>query len=190
MDMNSLQGQLLIAMPGMTDPRFAGTVSLVCYHNAEGAMALILNRLVGTLTLDQVLDELKSDIRLRPEWLRVHLGGPVATQRGFILHGTELNHPDSHAVTSNISLNATTEGLEKLALQSSSLADIPWRFALGCASWAPGQLENEMRLGAWLTAPAPRELVFQRELPLMWQSALHSIGIHEPAMLVAQTGNA
>jgi len=183
----SLRGQLLIAMPGMPDPRFSGTVMLICYHNKDGAMGLVLNRLVGTLRIDQVLDELKSDIRLPEELLRVHLGGPVSTQRGFILHGGELKHSDSHIVTDDISLNATTEALENLVARGGM---IPWRFALGCASWTSGQLEEEIREGAWLTAPARRELIFKKELPLMWKASLIEAGISNPEMLVAETGNA
>jgi putative transcriptional regulator len=187
MHYNSLKGQLLIAMPGMPDPRFANTVSLICYHNAEGAMALILNRLVGTLRLDQVLDNLKSDIHLPAESLRVHLGGPVANARGFILHGHELRHRDSHDVTDDVSLNATTEVLEKLIAMG---GDIPYRFALGCASWSAGQLEDELRQGAWITAPAARDLIFASELPMMWKSGLAAVGIHHPEMLVSEMGNA
>lgn len=184
---NSLRGKLLIAMPGMPDPRFTQTVTLVCYHNNEGAMGLVLNRLVGTLRIDQVLDDLKSDIRLPEELLRVHLGGPVATSRGFILHGNELHHQDSHYITDNIALNATTQALENLIARGGV---IPWRFALGCASWGAGQLEEELREGAWITAPARRELIFQKELPLMWQASLKAAGIAHPEMLVAETGNA
>jgi putative transcriptional regulator len=184
---NSLQGQLLIAMPGMPDKRFAGTVSLVCYHNAEGAMALVLNRLVGTLNVNQVLDGLKSDINLPEELLRVHLGGPVAPQRGFVLHGAELRHTDSHAVTPEVSISATSDALMELMWHEGV---IPWRFTLGCASWTAGQLENEIREGIWLSGPAARDIVFQKELPTMWQHALQSIGISHPEMLVAESGRA
>ncbi len=184
---NSLQGQLLIAMPGMPDKRFAGTVSLVCYHNAEGAMALVLNRLVGTLNINQVLDNLKSDINLPEELLRVHLGGPVAPQRGFILHGSELRHTDSHHVTPEVSISATSDALMELMWHEGT---IPWRFTLGCASWTAGQLEHEMREGVWLSGPAARDLVFHKELPTMWSNALRGIGIAHPEMLVAENGHA
>jgi len=184
---HSLQGQLLIAMPGMMDARFSGTVSLVCYHNSEGAMALVLNRLVGTLDVNQVLEGLKADLNLPAELLRVHLGGPVAPQRGFILHGAELRHEDSQTVTPEISISATSDVLLQLAWHEGV---IPWRFALGCASWAAGQLEHEMRDGIWLTAPGQRDLVFQREIPMIWPNALQSIGIRQPAMLVAESGHA
>ena len=103
-----------------------------------------------------------------------------------ILHGTELNHLDSQDVTRDISISATTDVLLKLIPQS----EIPWRLALGCASWVPGQLENEIRTGAWLTAPATRSLVFDPELPNLWSHALQSIGVKHPAMLVAQSGSA
>lgn len=183
----SLQGKLLIAMPGMPDPRFAGTVSLICYHNNEGAMALVLNRLVGTLNITQVLNDLKSDIKMPSDMLRVHLGGPVMQERGFVLHGAELDYKDSHRVTADVSISATSDALLKLFWHE---GQIPWRFALGCASWTQGQLENELRAGAWLTAPAPRDLIFQTELPSLWPNALQTIGIKQPAMLVANTGHA
>ena len=183
---NSLQGHLLVAMPGMTDPRFAGTVSLVCYHNPEGTMAVILNRLIGTLNPEHIMKGLRSDIEFPKDAMRVHFGGPVMTDRGFIIHGTELNHLDSQDITDNISLSATTDALLKLLAQSK----IPWRLALGCASWVPGQLEDEMRAGGWLTAEATRELVFRTELPNVWSQSLKSIGIAHPEMLVAQGGKA
>ena len=190
METPSLKGQLLIAMPGMPDPRFAGTVSLVCYHNNEGAMALVLNRLVGTLRVDQVLDSLKSDIQLNLRELRVHLGGPVATGRGFVLHGDELKHHDSQDVTDDVALNATTEVLHKLIMMENIADAVPYRFALGCASWTAGQLEDELRRGAWITAPATRDLVFMPELAKMWQQSMMHAGINHPELLVAETGTA
>jgi putative transcriptional regulator len=134
-----------------------------------------------------VLDSLKADIQLPPELLRVHLGGPVATERGFILHGGELHHRDSHAVTGDVALNATTEALAELIDKKGV---VPWRFSLGCASWGAGQLEDELRQGAWITAPAERRIIFKKELPLMWSAGLAAAGIHHPEMLVAETGNA
>ena len=174
-------------MPGMLDPRFAGTVSLVCYHNSEGAMALVLNRLMGTLNVNQVIDNLKSDIHLPEELLRVHMGGPVSPQRGFVVHGAELKHADSHGVTPEVAISATTDVLMQLFWHEGT---IPWRLTLGCASWGIGQLEDEIRQGVWLAAPASRDLIFARELPMMWPNALQSIGIKQPAMLVSSSGHA
>ncbi len=149
-------------------------------------MAVILNRLVGTLDAHQMLKGLRSDIQLPKEILRVHFGGPMMGDRGFILHGTELNHLDSQDVTADTAVSATTDVLLKLLPQQR----IPWRLAIGCASWVPGQLEDEIRSGGWLTAPAPRELIFKPDLANVWTEALHSIGVREPAMLVGNTGHA
>jgi len=173
-------------MPGMSDPRFQGTVSLICYHNTEGTMAVILNRLVGTVDARQIMHDLRSDIKLPPEILRVHFGGPVMSERGFIVHGDELNHLDSQRVTPEVAISATTDVLLRLIPHQ----QVPWRLVLGCASWVPGQLENEIRSGGWLTAPATRGLVSQPELASLWSDALRSIGVRHPAMLVAQSGQA
>ena len=173
-------------MPGMPDPRFAGTVSLICYHNTEGTMALILNRLVGTVDARQMLSDLRSDIKLRPDMLRVHFGGPVMGDRGFIVHGSELDHLDSQRVTHDVAISATTDVLMKLIPHQ----QVPWRLVLGCASWVPGQLENEIRQGGWLTAPATRSLIFKPGLANLWSHALQSIGVRQPAMLVANTWRA
>lgn len=182
----NLKGQFLIAMPGMPDPRFQGTVSLVCYHNGEGTMALILNRLVGTVDARQITGSLKSDIKLPSEMLRVHFGGPVMGDRGFIVHGAELDHLDSQRVTHDVSISATTDVLMKLIPHG----QVPWRLVLGCASWVPGQLEAEIRNGSWLTAPATRKLIFQPDLGNLWSNTLQSIGVRSPAMLVTNTGHA
>jgi putative transcriptional regulator len=185
--MSFLKGQLLIAMPGLPDDRFAGTVSLVCYHNENGAMGLILNRVIGTLRPNQFLENLKSDLRVSDRTIRVHLGGPVGMGRGFILHDNGLLHQESQAVDDHISVNGTEDALVQL-LQSEK--SIHWRFALGCASWSPGQIEEELRAGAWVTTPATMDLVFADELPLLWEKAMKAAGIPNPAMLVSNMGRA
>ncbi len=187
---NGLSGSLLVAMPGMPDPRFAGTVTLICFHNDDGAMGIILNRLIGTMKLGSVLEQLNLKLPHYPD-VPVHLGGPAAAERGFIIHGAEFTHDDAMPVTDDIAVSATGEVLEKIMLLPEKLPrKLQWLFALGCASWTPGQLDAEIQEGTWLTAPATRELVFTQALPTLWTRALGSLGIDNPAHLSVQTGRA
>lgn len=181
-----LRGQLLIAMPGMPDARFAGTVSLICYHNEHGAMAVVLNRLIGTMKAEQILEKLETSIHWPGETMHVHLGGPMLSDRGFIIHGAGMKHDDSQPITPDLRISATTDVLLQLLIQGRT----PWRLAIGCASWVPGQLEDEIREGGWLTAPATPDLVFQPEIATLREQVLRRIGVRQPAMLVAESGRA
>lgn len=190
-----LDGQFLIAMPGMADENFARTVVYVCAHTAEGAMGFIVNRaqslsFADILTHLDLLDE-GDAIRL-PEPARrfpILSGGPVDTGRGFVLHSDDYASESSIPVSDDISLTATLD-----IVRAISGGKGPRRAAmmLGYSGWGPGQLENEVSANGWLTCPAsPRTeaLIFDSPLETKYDRALALMGI-DPAMLSSKAGHA
>lgn len=182
-----LAGQLLIAMPGMGDPRFARSVILLCSYSAQGAMGLIVNKHVTGMTLREVLERLDVDGDAGPAAAPVHFGGPVETGRGFVLH-RRMSAPGGGplVVPGGYVLTATQDILEEMG---AGAGPVPFLFALGYAGWSAGQLEREIAQNGWLTAPATPDLVFATEPAALWDAALRSIGI-DPLSLSAAAGRA
>jgi putative transcriptional regulator len=183
-----LTGRLLVAMPGIGDPRFDRAVIFVCAHNAEHAMGLAVNRPVAGLSVGSVLKRLKieSSIAL-PEDL-VLMGGPVERDRGFVLHTDDYVCPTSSvAVIPGVSLTATPEVLHAIAGHNSR----PRRsvLALGYAGWGAGQLEQEIIGNTWLTCDADEDLIFDADHGRKWHRALAKIGV-TPGRLSSIAGQA
>ena len=180
-------GQLLIAMPGISDPRFERALILVCAHDDQHAMGLALNNPVEGLTVPDLLDKLdiKSTIRLPPDL--VLLGGPVECERGFVLHTTDYQGPFSLDVGQGVALSATREVLEAMASHDGS----PSRslLALGYAGWGAGQLENEIKQNVWLTCEADDALIFDHDYEKKWTRALAKLGV-DPERLSSVAGRA
>src|SRR5215471_15753430 len=146
--MNSLAGQLLVAMPQMQDPRFARSVIYLCAHSDDaGAMGLVINKLLGSLTMGELFAQLDIEpsgtIRSRP----VHFGGPVEAARGFVLHSADYNEEATVVVDGNIAVTATLEILRAIGQGRGPRQSL---FALGYAGWAPGQLDAEIQANGWL----------------------------------------
>lgn len=182
-----LTDQLLIAMPALDDPNFARAVAYVCQHDADGAMALVINRRAA-FNLGDILTELKLD-PATPDVaaLPVLLGGPVSTERGFVLHS-----PDARTWDSSIQPAAdlmVTTSRDVLAAIAQGQAPARCLFVLGYAGWGAGQLERELRDNAWLTVPAERSLLFDTPPDRRWQAATASIGI-DPLHLSSYAGRA
>lgn len=185
---SQLAGQLLIAMPGIEDPRFERAVVLTCVHNDEHAMGLALNRPVGGLTVPGLLAKLgvESSITLAED--DVLIGGPVQRERGFVIHTDDYTASDSTLpVVGGLALTATREVL-------AAMADAERRprrsmLALGYAGWGAGQLEDEIRQGVWLTATPDYDLIFDQDHETKWKRALALLGVR-PDQLVAATGKA
>ena len=189
-----LDGQLLLAMPGMADERFARSVIYLCAHSAEGAMGIVLTRAAPDVNMPDLLVQLEiipesERIRL-PETLvsmQVLIGGPVETTRGFVLHS-----PDFHMASStlpiddSVCLTATIDILRALAKGEGPKDAI---LALGYAGWSAGQLENEIQANGWLNCPADADLLFSTPVDARYDEALRRIGV-EPAMLSAEAGHA
>ncbi|CAN5125082.1 YqgE/AlgH family protein [soil metagenome] len=175
-DVDSLAGRMLIAMPGIGDPRFERAVILICAHNEEHAMGLTVNRPVDGLTVPSLLGRLgvQSSINL-PDDL-VLFGGPVERERGFVLHTDDYITPESTIpVTKGVGMTATREVLEAMA----DLALRPRRsvLALGYAGWEGGQLEDELKQNVWLTCDPDEALLFGGDHEHKWGTALAKIGV-------------
>ncbi|MCR5873321.1 YqgE/AlgH family protein [Phenylobacterium sp. J426] len=187
MESGFLSGQLLISMPGISDPRFERTLILICAHDAQHAMGLALNHPVEGLTVPDLLEKLdiKSDITLPPNLVLV--GGPVERERGFVLHTDDYQGEFSLKVGAGVGLTATREVLEAMASETAR----PRRslLALGYAGWGAGQLEYEIRENVWLTCEADEDLIFDGDHRTKWSRALAKLGI-DPKFLGAEAGRA
>jgi putative transcriptional regulator len=187
-----LDGQFLIAMPGMADSNFARTVVYICAHSDAGAMGFVINR-GQSLTFTDVLLHLemikRDDAIVLPEGTRdfpIQTGGPVESGRGFVLHSDDYLSDSSIPVSDDISLTATLD-----IIRAISKGGGPKRatMLLGYAGWGAGQLEIEIGNNGWLNCPADEELIFDRSLDDKYDRALALMGV-TPAMLSAEAGHA
>ena len=173
---DSLGGRMLIAMPGIGDPRFERAVIMMCVHSAEHAMGITVNRPVEGLVVPDLLERLgvKAEIRLPDR--QVLAGGPVERERGFVLHTDDYSAPQSTLpVGDGLALTATREVLEAMASRASGPRQAI--LALGCAGWSPGQLEREIRDNVWLTCDPDEALLFDDDHETKWARALAKLGV-------------
>jgi putative transcriptional regulator len=175
MDQGFFSGQLLIAMPGISDPRFERALILICAHDQHHAMGLAVNRPVEGLSVPDLLErlEIKSEIKAPPDL--VMMGGPVERERGFVLHTDDYQGEHSIDVSQGLTLTATRDVLEALAQASGHPRHA--LLALGYAGWGAGQLENEIKENVWLTCDADETLVFGADHAAKWAKALAKIGV-------------
>jgi putative transcriptional regulator len=183
----SLTGQLLVAMPQMMDPRFARSVVYICAHSEEaGAMGLVINKLLGSLTMGELFAQLdlapSGAVASRP----VHFGGPVEAGRGFVLHSADYNEEATLVVDRNIALTTTLDVLRAIGQERGPVQSL---FALGYAGWAPGQLDAEIQANGWLSVPADDAIVFGADQESKWQRALAKLGVNL-SMLSSEAGHA
>jgi putative transcriptional regulator len=169
-----LERQMLIAMPGMVDSNFVGSVTLLCQHNEAGAIGITINRL-SNFTLGEIFSQLQIDcgndsIRNNP----VLEGGPVAADRGFVLHSPLEGYESSMDVGQEIMVTTSRDVLADIA--SGSGPD-KYIVALGYAGWGGGQLEGEMLANAWLSVSADTDIVFDLPVPSRFDEALGRLGI-------------
>lgn len=182
-----LTGQLLIAMPGMSDPRFMRSVVLICSHDDDGAMGLILNKPLQGMRFEEMLEKLDITATADMTQSQIHIGGPVQTERGFVLHEDSWDGAlQPLLIRGGFALTATQDILESIAQGSGPSR---YKFALGYAGWGQGQLEAEIAQNGWLTAPAVPRLVFDTVAEDVWDSALATIGI-DPVSLSGSAGRA
>lgn len=183
-----LTSKLLVAMPGMEDPRFAHSVIYICAHSEEGAMGLIVNRLAPGLKLSDVMER---NIETRGDGsdgdIDLHIGGPVETERGFVLHSDDYTSVISTLeLEGGFAMTATQDVLDSIAAGEGPKQAL---LMLGYAGWGANQLETELGQNGWLTCDATRELVFDLSDEQKWEAALRSVGI-EPLSLSAAAGRA
>lgn len=182
-----LTGQMLIAMPGMPDPRFDHSLIYLCAHSSDGAMGLIVNKPSAEMNFETLIDQLPIDNTGDLKGIRVHFGGPVEVGRGFVLHSpdfqsdmTTLQVDDAFAMT------ATLDVLESIAQGTGPEKRL---IVLGYAGWGPGQLEREIAQNGWLVCDARSDLVFDTHDGDKWAAALGSLGI-SPLALSSEGGRA
>jgi putative transcriptional regulator len=193
-DANYLDGQMLIAMPGIGDPRFDRTVIFLCVHSPDGAMGLVVNREADQLSfpeLLQKLDLLPQDqrIKLPPQVraMKVQIGGPVESGRGFVLHTSDYHAEDSTLpIDDGLGLTATLDVLRAIAAGEGPRQAL---LALGYTGWGPGQLEQEIQHNGWLHCETDETLLFDTDLDAKYEFALRKLGI-DPSMLSSESGHA
>ena len=169
-----LSNQLLVAMPSLEDPNFAQTVTLICEHTGKGALGIILNRPLG-MQLGEVLDQLSlqaTDLKLRDR--PVLRGGPVQTDRGFVLHRPVGAWESTLKVSEQIHVTTSRDILVSVAAGNGPGSAV---VALGYAGWDAGQLEEEIRSNAWLNVPADESIIFDLPFEARWHAAAKLLGI-------------
>jgi len=181
-----MSGQLLLAMPGMPDDRFARTVIYMCAHNTEGAMGLVINRLAGAVTFPDLLQQLGIDSPNNDIETRIHFGGPVESGRGFVLHSGEYRHESTLDVDDQVALTATIDILQDIAQGTGPRRSL---LALGYAGWGPGQLDTEIHANGWLHVAPDEDLVFNSDLDGKWDRAIAKLGF-DPMLLSGNAGHA
>ena len=189
-----LDGQMLIATPGMQDERFSRSLIYMCAHSSEGAMGIVVNQPAAHISFPDLL--VKLDVIPKAEKIQlprgagdvtVLKGGPVETERGFVLHSADFFIENSTLpIDEGICLTATLDILKAIARGDGPASAI---LALGYAGWAPGQLENEMQQNGWLHCSADRELIFGTAIDAKYERAMQKIGIR-PGMLSNEVGHA
>ncbi|MBS0516651.1 MAG: YqgE/AlgH family protein [Proteobacteria bacterium] len=184
--LTALANQFLIAMPNMRDPSFVRSVALICQHSGEGAMGVIINRL-SEYRLGDVLAQMGLKTRLAEiEDAPVLIGGPVQPERGFVLHSAEGVWESSYRISESLSVTTSRDVLVALAEGRGPRRAI---VALGYAGWGAGQLEDEIKQNAWLTAEPDQRILFDVALEQRWEAAARLIGVNV-ANLSSQAGNA
>lgn len=191
---NFLDGQFLVAMPGMADERFARSVIYLCAHSADGAMGIIVNKAASDISMPDLLVQLEvapeaDAIRLRERvgHMPVLMGGPVEGRRGFVLHTDDFHIQQSTLIIDDgICLTATVDILRAIASGDGPASAV---LALGYAGWQAGQLESEIMANGWLNCPADPTLIFHADLDAKYERTLRGNGI-DPAMLSMSVGRA
>ena len=172
--MNWLTNQFLVAMPSMSDSIFERTVVLVCMHDEDGALGIVVNR-ITELLLEDILKELDLDSNEHPETKSpVHFGGPCQVERGLVLHDASKSWASTILVGNNLGLTMSKDVLEAISENRGPDFFLP---VLGFAGWESEQLEDEMRNNMWLSAPADSSIIFDTPIQDRWHKAASLVGI-------------
>jgi putative transcriptional regulator len=185
---SSLRAQILIAMPSLYDPNFSKTITLICEHSAEqGAMGIILNQ-PTSLNIYELIEADNSKQNQQDPLLsiRIHSGGPVDTDHGFILHDCAIQRESTIQIAPTLFITSSSEILSEIAENKGPSNKI---IALGYAGWSPGQLEAEISANSWLTTEYQHQLVFDTPADRQWLEAGKQLGI-DLNLLSSQPGHA
>jgi putative transcriptional regulator len=169
-----LKGHFLMAMPALADPNFEKSVTCISEHNADGAVGIVLNQVHEGLTAAMVFAELGMACDWNADDIAIHIGGPVHTNQLFVLHGPPLAWEGSLPITDSLAMSNSRDILEAIAAKHG-----PYQFliSLGCAGWAPGQLEWEVTQNSWLTTPCDLDVIFKVPVEYRWETAIRKLGI-------------
>jgi putative transcriptional regulator len=182
----SLKGHFLMAMPSLADPNFKQSVTCISEHTPEGAVGTVINRVHGHLDGRAIFKELGIETVGEAEDTPLHIGGPVHTNKVFVLHGPPLDWEESLMIDDDLAFSNSRAILEAIAKGQG-----PDHFiiSLGCAGWGPGQLEWELAQNAWLTLPKDHDILFRLPVKDRWQSAMQKLGV-DPDLISETAGNA
>jgi putative transcriptional regulator len=181
----SLSGQLLLAMPGIGDPRFSRAVIAMCAHDRNGALGIGIGKVHDGITLHALLEQVDIEPGVAPD-CPIHIGGPVEQQRGFVLHSADWTGGDTLKVGTRWGLTSTLDVLRAIA---EGKGPGRWLIALGYAGWDGGQLDGEMGRHGWLATRADDALMFDHPAPGRWELAYRLAGI-DPRLLSSASGRA
>jgi putative transcriptional regulator len=170
----SLKGHFLIAMPSLLDPNFFQTVTCICEHTLEGALGLVINRVLPDLNGGTVFRELGLFSAPERDAMPIYLGGPVHKGQIFVLHGPPFEWEGLYSVTPSLALSNSKDIIEALACGKGPETYV---VTLGCAGWGPGQLESEIMANAWLTCPIDETILFKTPAEKRWELSAKLIGI-------------
>jgi putative transcriptional regulator len=166
---NSLTGRLLVALPNMKDPRFSESVIYIVKHDREGAFGLVINRVLTSAPIEEVLAGFGVDEKGGKGEIAIHYGGPVSPRQGFVLHSDDIVRENSTRLNNGMAITS-----DPMIIRDISLGKGPRQFLLivGYAGWAPGQLEGELQAKAWFSIPADKEIIFSKQPEKKWQRAI------------------
>lgn len=181
-----IEGQLLIAMPTMSDPRFERTVIYLCAHSAAGAMGLVINKPLTNITFPELIEQLGIENVPSRDDIRLHFGGPVETGRGFVLHSADYVREATVKIGEDVAMTATVDVLKAIADGNGPDKII---LALGYAGWRAGQLDGEIQANGWLHCEPDSNLIFSDDLNKKWPNAINKLGI-DPSLLSMDAGHA
>lgn len=182
----SLKGSFLMAMPGLIDPNFHQSVTCISEHNQDGAVGIIVNNIHPVLSAKIIFQEFNIDCTESAGKIPVHMGGPVHTNKIFVLHGPPFKMTQTLMINNELAISNSMEIIKNIAA-----GDGPESFiiSLGCAGWRAGQLENELMSNFWLTSPYFKDILFDISIEDRWKKAMNNIGV-DPAMLSNIAGHA
>lgn len=185
-DFTRLANHFLIAMPALADPNFSRTVTLICEHSSEGAMGIVINRTtelaLGDILRQMGLDADGAQVREMP----VYLGGPVQTNRGFVLHEPLGTWESTLPITETLGVSTSRDILAAIAENRGPERCL---VALGYAGWGAGQLEREIAENSWLNGPSDQQIIFDTPTEHRWQKAAQLAGV-DLSLLSSEAGHA
>lgn len=180
-----LTGQILLALPGIGDPRFERAVIAICAHDEQGALGIGIGQAVSGLGLHELLQQFEIDPGQAPD-APVHFGGPVEPRRGFVLHSPDWGGQDTVDVAGRWALSGTVDVLRAIAEGN---GPSHWLVALGYAGWGEGQLDEEMTRHGWLNVPGEIDLLYDVDVYQRWEHGFGRVGI-DPGLLAPSAGTA